>query len=215
VQVYPTEQDLEKPFAGRHWKASPSTRMMELLHATDIRLGLVTNGDRWMLVDAPRGETTGFASWFATLWFEEPLTLRAFRSLLGVRRFFSVGDDETLDEMLKESAKYQNEVTDQLGLQVRHAVEVLIQSLDRADQDDKGLADVSETVLYEAALTVMMRLVFLFSAEERGLLLLGDPLFDQHYAVSTLVAQLQESSEFCTSSVRSPMKFGFLFRVPI
>ena len=32
----------------------------------------------------------------------------------------------------------------------------------------------------------MMRLVFLFSAEERGLLLLGDPLYDEHYAVSTL-----------------------------
>jgi hypothetical protein len=47
--------------------------MMELLHATDIRLGLVTNGEHWMLVDAPRGNTTGFASWYATLWFEEPL----------------------------------------------------------------------------------------------------------------------------------------------
>ena len=31
---------------------------------------------------------------------------------------------------------------------------------------------------------MMMRLVFLFSAEERGLLLLGDQLYDQHYAVS-------------------------------
>jgi hypothetical protein len=197
VHVYPVEQDLEKPVAGRHWKASPGTRMMELLHATDIRLGLVTNGEHWMLVDAPRGDTTGFASWYATLWLEEPLTLRAFRSLLGVHRFFAVADDQTLEAMLKESAKYQNEVTDQLGLQVRHAVEVLIQSLDRADQDHgrQLLADVPETVLYEAALTVMMRLVFLFSAEERGLLLLGDPLYDQHYAVSTLVAQLQEAAD--------------------
>ena len=37
----------------------------------------------------------------------------------------------------------------------------------------------------------MMRLVFLFSAEERDLLLLGDPLYDQHYAVSTIREQLQ------------------------
>ena len=50
-------------------------------------------------------------------------------------------------------------------------------------------------MLYEAALTVMMRLVFLFSAEERELLLLGDPMYDQHYAVSTLVAQLQEAAD--------------------
>ena len=40
-----------------------------------------------------------------------------------------------------------------------------------------------------------MRLVFLFSAEERGLLLLGDPLYDEHYAVSTLVAKLQEAAD--------------------
>jgi hypothetical protein len=51
VQVYPATQDLEKPLHGRHWKASPATRMMELLHATDSRLGLVTNGNDWMLVD--------------------------------------------------------------------------------------------------------------------------------------------------------------------
>ena len=41
----------------------------------------------------------------------------------------------------------------------------------------------------------MMRLVFLFSAEERDLLLLGDPLYDEHYAVSTLVARLQEAAD--------------------
>jgi hypothetical protein len=197
IQTYSPEQNLDRPVAGRHWKASPGTRMMELLHSTDVRLGLVTNGEHWMLVDAPRGETTGFASWYAHLWLEEQLTQRAFRSLLGVRRFFGVADDETLEAMLAESATNQQEVTDQLGLQVRHAVEVLIQSLDRADQDHgrELLADVPETVLYEAALTVMMRLVFLFCAEERELLLLGDPLYDQHYAVSTLVAQLQEAAD--------------------
>lgn len=135
VQVYPLDQDLEKPVPGRHWKASPSTRMMELLHATDVRLGLVTNGEWWMLVDAPRGETTGFASWYSNLWLEEKITLQAFRSLLGVGRFFSVADNETLEAMLAESATHQQEVTDQLGLQVRQAVEVVIQSLDRADQD--------------------------------------------------------------------------------
>src|SRR5271157_5088887 len=197
VQVYPPEQNLEKPITGRHWKASPATRMMELLHATDVRLGLITNGEHWMLVDAPKGETTGFASWYATLWLEEPLTLRAFRSLLGVSRFFSAADADTLEQMLKDSASHQQEVTVRLGYQVREAVEEIIRALDRIDQDEKRqlLAGVSEPELYRAALTVMMRLVFLFSAEERGLLLLGDPLYDEHYAVSTLVARLQETAD--------------------
>jgi hypothetical protein len=41
----------------------------------------------------------------------------------------------------------------------------------------------------------MMRLVFLFSADERGLLLLGDPLYNQHYAVSTLSELLRERAD--------------------
>ena len=71
------------------------------------------------------------------------------------------------------------EVTDQLGFQVRKAVEVLVQAIDRIDQDRNRdlLAGLPKTALYQAALTVMMRLVFLFSAEERDLLLLGEPEF--------------------------------------
>jgi hypothetical protein len=93
--------------------------------------------------------------------------------------------------------KDQHEVTDQLGYQVRRAVEILVQAIDRADQD-RGrmlLLGVSEGRLYEAALTVMMRLVFLLSAEERGLLLLGEPIYDQYYAVSTLRAQLRTQAD--------------------
>ena len=90
--------------------------MMELLHATDTRLGLVTNGNDWMLVDAPKGETTGFITWDATFWAEEPLTLRAFRSLLGVHRLFSAAYDGTPEAMLKQSALNQQEVHPPPGL---------------------------------------------------------------------------------------------------
>ncbi|MBE9140737.1 endonuclease domain-containing protein, partial [Nodosilinea sp. LEGE 07088] len=197
VQVVPPEQGLEKTYRGSRWKASPATGMMELLHATDVRLGLLTNGEQWMLVNAPRGEATGFISWYGNLWLEEKLTLRAFQSLLGVRRFFAVDAGETLEDLLARSKDAQQEVTDQLGFQVRKAVEVLVQAIDRIDQDrDRSLlTGLPETALYQAALTVMMRLVFLFSAEERDLLLLGDPLYDQFYAVSTLRAQLRELAD--------------------
>jgi hypothetical protein len=196
IQTYPHTQDLSRPVPGLPWKASPDTRMAQLLHATGVRLGLVTNGERWMLVNAPRGETTGFASWYAALWLEEPITFRAFRSLLGVQRFFGVKDEDSPEQLLARSAANQQEVTDQLGYQVRRAVEVLIQSLDRADQDRQRelLHGIREAELYEAALTVMMRLMFLFCAEERELLLLGDPIFDQHYAVSTIREQLQQTA---------------------
>ncbi|MBZ0290559.1 MAG: hypothetical protein K8I30_23245, partial [Anaerolineae bacterium] len=150
-----------------------------------------------MLVNASRSGTAGYISWYAELWNEGRLTLRAFISLLGAHRFFGVADEDTLAAMLDESANDAQEVTDQLGLQVRHAVEILVRSLDRGDLDSNGklLDGVTESQLYEAALTVMMRLVFLLSAEERGLFLLGDPLYDQNYAVSTLRAQLHEAAD--------------------
>ena len=104
VQTYPRSQELTSYVAHSLWKASPDTRMTELLHATGVRLGLVTNGEHWMLVDAPKGETTGYASWYASLWLEEPITLRAFRSLLSASRFFNVPDDQTLEALLAKSA---------------------------------------------------------------------------------------------------------------
>jgi hypothetical protein len=197
IEHYAPDQDLEKPVAGKTWKASPGTRMMELLHAADVPLGLVTNGEQWMLVSAPRGETTGFASWYADLWMQEPLTLRAFHSLLHLRRFLGVAEPETLAALYAESSKDQQEVTDQLGYQVRRAVEMLVQAFDRIDAESGRtlLAGVKEKDLYDSALTVMMRLVFLFSADERGLLLLGDPLYDQHYSLSTLSEILRERAD--------------------
>lgn len=197
IQVFPASQDLEKAVPNRSWKASPASRMIELLKAANVPLGLVTNGDRWMLVHALQQETAGFASWYASLWLEEPITLRAFASLLHARRFFGVDAPDTLDALYVESSQDQHEVTTQLGYQVRKAVEVLIQSLDRVDKDrGRDLLDgVDESTLYRSALTIMMRLVFLFSAEERGLLLLGDQRYDQFYAVSTLRAQLREAAD--------------------
>lgn len=198
VCAYPPDQPLDKPVRGAAWKtSSPDTRMMTLLHAIEAPLGLVTNGEQWMLVAAQRGQTTSYVSWYASLWSEEPLTLRALRALLGVRRFFGVPENETLAAMLAESLHNQQEVTDQLGFQVRKAVEVLVQALDRINIDQQGnlLKGVGEKELYDAALAVMMRLVFLFSAEERGLLLLGDALYDQHYAISTLRDQLREVAD--------------------
>ena len=198
VQLVPFNQDLDKPLKNARWKASPATRMMELLHGSNVQLGLVTNGERWMLVNAPRGETTSYISWYSNLWLEEHISLRAFRSLLGVRRFFQVEAHETLEALFEQSKGAQEEVTNQLGYQVRKAVEVLIQAWDRIDRERDRFVfqKITPSSLYEAALTIMMRLVFLLSAEEQKLILLsGDPLYEQHYAVSTLQAQLREVAD--------------------
>jgi hypothetical protein len=195
VAKYPQEISLEIPSRSDRWAASPIERMVELCRATGVRLGLVTNGERWTLVDAGTG-VTSVASWYARLWSQEPLTLQAFVDLLGIRRFFA-GEGAALAGLLDKSLSLQDEVTDALGEQVRRAVEVLVQSLDRADQDRNRelLKDVTPAELYEAGLTIMMRIVFLLSAEERGLLLMGDETYEANYAVSTLRLQLRSEAE--------------------
>lgn len=196
IQSYSQDVDLDATLKQDGWAVAPAERMVQLCRSVGCRLGLVTNGERWMLVDAPEGAVTTFASWYARLWTQEPVTLQAFVHLLGIRRFF-VDESEQLPALFDRSLKFQDEVTDALGEQVRRAVEVLIQSLDKADQDRNRelLHDVPEPELYEAALTVMMRLVFLLSAEERGLLLMGDERYEANYALSTLRMQLRKESE--------------------
>ena len=196
IQVFAQDTDLDATQKLDDWAATPAERMVQLCRAAGCRLGLVTNGERWMLIDAPVGAVTSFASWYARIWAQEPVTLQAFVHLLGIRRFF--GDEaERLPALLDRSLKYQDEVTEALGEQVRRAVEVLIQALDKSDQDRHRelLLNVTAPELYEAALTVMMRLVFLLAAEERGLLLLGDERYEANYAVSTLRMQLTAESD--------------------
>jgi hypothetical protein len=196
VQLYDPDTDLDATRNYDGLATTPGDRMVALLRAVGCPVGLVTNGERWMLVHAPAGAVASFASWYARLWGREPETLRAFVSLVGVRRFFGP-EAERLPAIFERSLKHQDDVTDALGEQVRRAVEVLVQSLDRADQDRNRdlLHDVDPKELYEAGLTVMMRLVFLLAAEERGLLLLGDPRYDAFYALSSLRMQLRADTE--------------------
>lgn len=196
IVVLPPDTDLESIQRGDGWPVSLQERMTLLCRAHGVRVGLLTDGERWMLVNAPIGSTSSQASWYSRLWFQELITLKAFQSLLGVRRCFGPVED-TLEFLLDESLKHQEEVTETLGEQVRRAVEVLVQCLDKADEDRNRdlLRDVKPAELYEAGLTVMMRLVFVLCAEERGLLLLGDSVYDRCYAVSTLRGQLSEEAD--------------------
>jgi hypothetical protein len=197
IQVWARGVALDRPTGDKKWSSSPQDRMAELLRGAGVRVGLVTNGERWVLADAPPGGPSAFVSWEAGVWLEERLTLASFVTLLGARRFFAVAQADTLEALLAESADAEHEVTDQLGRQVRQAVELLVDALSRADRERQGqlLRDLSPDDVYLAAVTVMMRLVFLLSAEERSLFLLGDPLYDSSYAVSTLRAQLQEEAD--------------------
>ncbi|MBE8232807.1 MAG: hypothetical protein HAW67_03665 [Endozoicomonadaceae bacterium] len=209
IQTYPAGTALSEVLRGDGWSTSPAERMAHLCRGVGTRLGLITNGEQWMFIDAPAGGITTYASWFARLWGLEPVTLKAFYSLFNIGIVFNGLDEaKTLSQLIDESLQHQDDVTQELGSQVSRAVEVLIQSIDRINHDHNGelLEGVEPEELYEAGLTLMMRLVFLLCAEERGLLLLGDQAYEANYALSTLRGKLREEASVHGDEVLSYRK---------
>jgi hypothetical protein len=197
IDLLPPSQEPDRRPSSTTWNASCTGRMVELLHATRVPLGLVTNGERFTVVYAEPGQPTGFVDFRAELWFEERLTLRAFRDFLSASALFSRPPEQTLDSLYRRSLENQQEVSTTLGRQVRRAVEMFVAALERADRENSNrlLRGVPEEHAYEAALSVMMRLVFLFFAEERDLLPITNPVYRENYAVSTLHDQLREAAD--------------------
>ncbi|MCU1492291.1 MAG: Type restriction enzyme methylase subunit, partial [Acidimicrobiaceae bacterium] len=181
---------------GDLWAANPIDRVEAILRENQIPVGIVTDGRWWGLVCAREGAMAASGIVDALTWIEEPRTRDAFLTLIG-RQYLIGGDpSERLSVLFEESVAAAEEITEALGAQVRRAVELLIQSFSEsaADARRRGLPDPLPKLphdSYGAAVTVMMRVVFLLFAEERGLLPSGE-LFDQGYGVAGELEQLAE-----------------------
>lgn len=177
------------------WAATPIDRMEALLRENNIQIGIVTDGRWWGLVCARPGSMTASGIVDALTWIEEPRTRDAFLTVIG-RQYIIGGDSaERLPVLFEESVAAAEEITEALGAQVRRAVELLIQSFSesaaearRRGQPDPLPPDTHQ--IYEAAVAIMMRVVFLLFAEERGLLPTGE-LFDQGYGIAGELDRLQ------------------------
>lgn len=177
------------------WAATPVDRMEALLRTNDIPIGIVTDGRWWALVCARAGAMTASGVVDALTWVEEPRTRDAFLALISRQHIIGGDADERLPVLFEESVAAAEEITEALGAQVRRAVELLIQSFSESARDaqqrgepDPLPADTHQS--YEAAVTIMMRIVFLLFAEERGLLPSGE-LFEQGYGISRELDRLQ------------------------
>ncbi|MDQ0777609.1 hypothetical protein QF026_006075 [Streptomyces aurantiacus] len=198
------------------WSATPIDRMAHLCRHHGVELGLVTDGRWWALVWAPRGGVTTSAVFDTVAWTEqaERVVVRAFVSLLNRRRFFSVEDDQMLLPLLRESLDNQEDVTDALGVQVRQAVELLVEAIGRADISERakggrGLADVPAQEVYRGAVAIMMRVVFLLFAEERGLLPSDNALYTQAYSASRLAEELERRARETTEEDLEQTRAGW------
>lgn len=177
------------------WAATPVDRMEALLRDNDIPIGIVTDGRWWALVCARPGAMTASGVVDALTWVEEPRTRDALLTLISRQHIIGGNPSERLPVLFEQSVAAAEEITEALGAQVRSAVELLIQSFSESARDaqQRGDPDPLPTDThqsYEAAVTIMMRIVFLLFAEERGLLPSGE-LFEQGYGISRELDRLQ------------------------
>lgn len=178
------------------WAGSPIDRMESLLRATGVPIGVVTDGRWWALVSAPHEGMAASGQVDAQTWVEEATVRDAFVELLSKRRLLGGAERERLPAMFKDSVAAAEEITEALGTQVRKAVELLVSAFSEAAEDARraGSLDPLPTdrgEVYEAAVTVMMRVVFLLFAEDRGLLPEGR-LFSAGYGIADELDSLDE-----------------------
>jgi hypothetical protein len=115
--------------------------------------------------------------------------------LLNVERLFSLPEKKRLPAILADSRKYQNVVSTQLAEQVLGALYELVRGFQAADEQRRSelLREVlaaDPNHVYGGLLTVLLRLVFILYAEDRGLLS-SDPVYSNYYSITGLFERLR------------------------
>ena len=206
VQVLDAGLDLDAPArsggtgAGPRLEASPHGRAERLLRGTGVPAGLLFNGTALRLISAPRGESSGWMDFRVADMSRtagRPLC-SALRLLLSEQRLLALPRNQRLAALLEDSRKYQNEVSERLSEQVMHALYELLRG-QQAAHDASGGDLLREPLseegdrddIYRGLLSVILRLVFLLYAEERGMLP-EDNTFIRHYSLTGLYQRLRE-----------------------
>ena len=203
VQVLNVGQDFDKTRSSvGGLEASPQGRAERLLRGTGVPAGVLFNGVALRLISAPRGESSGWMDFrFADLinTAGRPLC-SALRLLLSEQRLLALPRDQRLAALLESSRKYQNEVSERLSEQVLHGLYELLRGFQAAHDSSGGellreplSEDGDRNDIYRGLLSVILRLVFLLYAEERGMLP-DDENFARYYSLTGLYQRLREDA---------------------
>lgn len=203
TQDLPADTDFDDPSeadSSRHWHAAPQMKFERLLRESKVPIGLLYNSRQLRLVYAPRGESSGHATFNVDEMVQvagRPM-FAALQMLLSAERMFSLGEKQRLPAVLANSRKYQNTVSTKLAEQVLAALYELMRGFQAANDVRKGelLKDVLENdpnQVYSGLLRVLMRLVFVMYAEDRDLMS-SDPVYSNHYSVTGLFDRLRSDA---------------------
>lgn len=188
---------LDLPPGDHRWNGSPEARFERLLRDNGVPIGLLSNGVVIRLVYAPRGESSGHLTFPFKAMCEvggRPL-LAALCMLLHAEVLFQGVKARRLPALLRESRKYQSEVSTKLAEQVLGALGELTRGFQAADEAAGGLL-LGEALredrahVYGGLLTTLMRLVFVLYAEDRDLLPVST-VYGAGYSVAGLFERLR------------------------
>jgi hypothetical protein len=199
VRIEETGADLDRslPEHRKRWTASPEARFERLLQERDIPLGVLINGESIRIVYAPSTEIAGHLTFPVAL-----MTQTGGRDVLGglvvlLRDTLLTGPTEQrLLAILRQSRRFQNEVSSELAEQVMGALGDLLGGF-QAARVLSGEALLAHELandpahIYGGLLTTLMRLVFLLYAEDQGLLP-ADPIFIDSYSLTGLYERLRD-----------------------
>ena len=142
----------------------------------------------------------------------------ALRLLLSEQRLLALPREQRLAALLESSRKYQNEVSERLSEQVLHALYELLRGVQVAHDTTGGellgdllSAEGDRNDIYRGLLTVILRLVFLLYAEERGMLP-EDETFVRHYSLAGLYQRLREDASLNPDTM--DQRFGAWAQLP-
>ena len=193
---------LDKPeTATGDWSYPPAAKFDRLLRHCRVPVGILTNREVISLVYAPHGESSGHITFriddMATVG-GRPI-LDAMIMLLCANQWFGVSDENSLPSLLRRSREYQGTVTEDLAEQVFSGLEALLKGFQTAAERDKTeilreALERDDNHLYEGLLTVMLRLVFILYAEDRGLLPVDHPLYAKQMSLLGLFEKLQRDN---------------------
>ncbi|WP_343526973.1 DNA methyltransferase [Sphingomonas sp.] len=196
------------------WEATAQQRFERLLRETGVSAGLIIgaqetgrSGDQatepvLRLVVAPRGAASGHMSWPLAALAEVGGRgmLAGLKLLLDAHALFSGPPSHRLPAILAESQAAQADVSNHLARQVIAGLHELLRGLDAADPSRiRALATNDPDHLYKGLLTVLLRLIFILYAEDRGLMPsvgggMATALYEQGYALGGLHVRLRDDA---------------------
>ena len=191
------------------WEATAHQRFERLLRETGVLAGVLVGAVETgrpdaplepvlRLVVAPRGEAAGWMSWPlpALARVSGRGMLAGLKLLLDAHALFTGAPSHRLPTLLAESRAAQAEVSARLAGQVLASLHELLRGLNAAAPAlIRDLAEHRPQHLYEGLLTVLLRLIFVAYAEDRGLMPSGSgggakALYEQGYSLGGLHVRL-------------------------